>query len=40
MRDFVKFQSNQKEVFESNLIALFINVPAINIVIASMIVLT
>ena len=37
MRDFVKFQSNQKEVFESNLIALFINVPAINIVIASMI---
>ena len=35
MREFVDQRSNQREVYESILIALFINVPAINIIIAS-----
>lgn len=37
MREFVDQRSNQREVYESILIALFINVPAINIIIASII---
>lgn len=37
MKEFVDYRSNQKEVYESILIALFINVPAINIIIASII---
>lgn len=35
MKEFVDQRSNQREVYESILIALFINVPAINIIIAS-----